>query len=107
MRVKGNVSAAVDVTGRLDRGHPARPRQLDVGPDVGPVPAAVARHPEDAVVRADIQQVRVARRFGEGRGAAVAGACDLGRNNAQPIAALDRAEDILAGTVENDGCWFE
>ena len=56
---------------------PGRPTLLG---DVRPLRAAVARHPQVAVVGAGPEHVGVARRLGQGRGAALLGARDLRRD---------------------------
>src|SRR5207253_4869781 len=62
---------------------------------------AVARHPQGAVVGADPKHVGVQRRLGQGRAAALLGARDLRGDGLQLVAPLDRAEDLLAGAVED------
>ena len=68
-----------------------------------PLVAAVSRDPQGAVVGADVEHVRIARRFGQRRRRAALGQRDLGRDRQQVVAAIERAEDIVARRIEDLG----
>src|SRR5262249_1776231 len=97
--VEADIGSALIETRGLDGGDPARPRQADLVRDVHPLLAAVARHPEGAVVGAGPEGVGVGRRLGQGGATTLVGARDLRRDDAQVIAAVERTEDEVAGAV--------
>ena len=60
-------------------------------------------NPQPAVIGAGINDIRVARGFGERGAAAIFSEGDLGGSNLQIVAACDRAEDVITRRVENMG----
>src|SRR5579871_744524 len=84
---------------RLDGGNPAAVGQADVFGDVGPLLAAVSSHPQIAIVGSDVQHIGILRRLGQGAGAAALRGRDVRRDDAQIVAAIQRAEHDVAGSV--------
>ena len=101
MAVEDDIGPALVEARRLDGRDPAKAGQTDVLGDVRPLLAAVARHPQIAVVGADVEDIGIARRLGQGAGAAALRGRDLRRDDAQIVAAIQRAKDEVAGAVED------
>src|ERR1051326_7215676 len=101
MAIEDDVGAAIRMARRLDAGDPAWPRKLDLLGHVYPLGTAIARHPQVAVVRADVKHVRIERRFRQRRSSAALRAADLGRDGAQLVALLHRAKDVVPRRVED------
>src|SRR6185369_3109413 len=103
VRVEDDVDPALDITRWFDARDVPRSWQADVLRDVLPLLAAVATHPEITVVGANIEQARVLWRLGEGGGGALVGRGDLRRDDAQVLATVVGAKDVVARRVEDFG----
>src|SRR5207245_2152470 len=99
--IERDVRAALEVAGGFNTGDPARAWQADVGNDVGPALAPITSYPQGAIICAGIENVGILRRFRQSGGAPAFGGSELGRDDLQIVAAIERTKNIIASGVKN------